>query len=48
MTKRNKESMNDMCECGHSRFEHTEKDKPTRCMYGNGFSCKCEKFVLKK
>ncbi len=36
---------NDLCECGHSKWEHTEKDKPTRCMYGNGFSCKCKKFV---
>lgn len=38
------ETMSDMCKCGHSRWEHTEKDKPTRCMYGNGLSCYCLEF----
>jgi len=34
----------ELCKCGHIKFEHEEKGNPTRCMYGNSFSCKCEKF----
>jgi CRISPR/Cas system CSM-associated protein Csm2 small subunit len=33
-----------ICICGHDKFEHTEKNQPTRCMYGNGFNCKCKEF----
>lgn len=33
-----------LCGCGHSKFEHTYKDKASRCMYSNGNGCMCQGF----
>ncbi len=39
------DTKSELCVCGHIKFEHEEKGKPTRCMYANGRGCVCQNFT---